>query len=67
MPARWPAHSFHDPHQGTLVDRVGNHLDGGDQVIEQGGKVAGGAGDVALLLDDELGERGAGVHGASSR
>jgi hypothetical protein len=44
----------HDAHQGTLVDRVGNHLDGGDQVVEQGGKVAGGAGDVALLLDDEL-------------
>lgn len=49
--------------EGPMIDEVGNDLAGGDDVVEQGGEVPGGALDAALLFDNELGDgRSAVVH-----
>jgi hypothetical protein len=52
----------HDADQRALVDGIGDGLDGGDDVVQQRGELAGGAGNMALFFDDELGKRGAGMH-----
>ncbi len=55
------------PDQRAVVDQIGNHLAGSDDVIEQGGEITGGVLDVTLFLDDELGDRDATVvHGETS-